>query len=111
MPVISFSTMKEKILSGEKKQTIRPKRSDHWLRFKKGDRLVGYWKLRSKREREKLFDSVLSENPFIVKMRDFLSNESLLVKDGFKNFDEAYKWFLPRYGWMPDMEFIVIRWV
>lgn len=41
MPVISFNTTKEKILSGEKKQTIRPKRSDYWLKFKRGDKLVG----------------------------------------------------------------------
>jgi len=113
MPVISFSTLKDKILSGEKRQTIRPKRSDWWLKFKKGDKLIGYWKLRTK-ERELLFVSELSEDPFVVKWRDF--TDELMHMDGFKDLETANKeWFIPKYGKdgeiIPDMEFIVIRWI
>jgi len=112
VPVIIFSTLKDKILSGEKKQTIRPKRSDWWLKFKKGDKLIGYWKLRSK-ERELLFVSELSEDPFIVKWKDF--TDELMQKDGFSDLETANKeWFIPKYGRngkiIPEMEFVVIRW-
>ena len=112
MPIISFSTLKDKILSGEKKQTIRPKRSGWWLKFKKGDKLIGYWKLRSK-ERELLFVSELNEDPFVVKWRDF--TDELMRMDGFEDLDTANKkWFIPKYGRngkiIPEMEFVVIRW-
>jgi len=109
MPAISFSTLKDKILSGEKKQTIRPLMSDYWLRFKKGDRLVGYWKLRTK-ECEKLFDSVLSEDPFVVDMWDW--DDELMKRDGFENLNDALeKWFQPKYGNQTNRDFVVIRWI
>ena len=109
MPAISFSTLKDKILSGEKKQTIRPMLSNYWLNFKKGDRLVGYWKMRTP-ECEKLFESRLSENPFVVYLGDF--DNDLMVKDGFKNINEAMNnWFVPKYGSRPKIDhFVVIRW-
>lgn len=108
MPAISFSTLREKILSGEKKQTIRPLRSDYWLRFKEGDRLIGYWRMRTAK-REKLFDSVLSEDPFKIPMMRF--SEELMRVDGFKGLRDALdSWFIPKYGYIPDMEFVVIRW-
>lgn len=108
MPAISFSTLKDKLLSGEKKQTIRPARTDYWLRFKKGDRVVGYWKMRTK-ECEKLFESKLSENPFIITMMDF--DNELMIQDGFENIiNGLYDWFIPHYGWDKDMKFVVLRW-
>jgi len=124
MPAISFSTMKDKILSGEKKQTIRPK-SDYWLKWEKGDRLVGYWKMRSSGESEQLFDSKLSEDPFITELfilsvldkdkGEYLDRlnwlKRLAQEDGFEDYIEMQLWFLERYGnkaW--DMDFVVIRW-
>ena len=109
MPAISFSTLKDKILSSEKTQTIRPLRSDYWLKFKKGDRVVGYWKLRTK-ECEKLFEGIFIEDPFKIDATDF--TEELMIRDGFKDItDGLNSWFKPRYG--PDfviMDFVVLRW-
>lgn len=109
MPAISFSVMKEKLLSGEKRQTIRPLRNGYWMRFKKGDRLVGYWKMRTK-DCEKLFDSTLAQDPFIIKMGDF--NGYLMEWDGFENlYDGLESWFYPKYGFENwDAEFVVLRW-
>ena len=109
MPVISFSVMKDKLLSGEKKQTIRPLGSGYWMKFKKGDRLVGYWKLRTK-ECEKLFDSTLHQDPFIIKMGDF--NWHLMTWDGFESLEDGLeKWFYPKYGFKNwEKEFVVLRW-
>ena len=112
-PAISFSTLKDKILSGKKKQTIRPNNPDtnYWLRFKKGDKLIGFWQMRQ--GGEKLFDSEFSEDPFIVKWKDF--THSLMIRDGFRNLTDANEnWFLDHYGdesgWLPYKEFVVIRW-
>ena len=116
MPAVSFSTMKDKILNGEKKQTIRPKRSDYWSRWQKGDRLVGYWKLRSRGESEKLFDSQFAEDPFVVSSTDF--NQELALKDGFRDneyfkaVDHMKSWFVNKYTdeFIEGMEFFVLRW-
>lgn len=108
MPAISFSTLKDKILSGEKKQTIRPFGTGYWLRFRKGDRLVGYWKMRTK-QCEKLFESKLIEDPFTCKMMNF--NGVLMRLDGFKDLEDGMNnWFIPHYGNNPHMKFIIIRW-
>jgi len=108
MPSISFSTLKNKLLNGEKKQTIRPRRTDYWLRFRKGDPIHVYWRMRT-RECEKLFESKLSEDPFIITMGDF--TDELMRRDGFISvFDALEKWFLPHYGWVKDKEFVVLRW-
>lgn len=122
MPAISFSTMKDKILNKSKKQTIRPRLSDWWLRWEEGDCLVGFWKMRTK-ECEKLFDSEFSEDPSIVKWKEF--TDELMIRDGFESLDDAnFNWFLKKYGlrggpakpypvfWFIDpwKEFVVIRW-
>ena len=114
MPNISFSTLKDKILSGRKKQTIRSK-SKYWLKFEKGDRLVGYWKQQSSDESKKLFDSELAEDPFIVKVEDWTND--LARKDGFEAdeiwpaLDNMKEWFEDKYGKdYLDMEFVVLRW-
>lgn len=112
MPGISFSTMKDKICSGEKKQTIRPY-SPFWMKWRKGDRLVGYWKMRTK-DCEKLFDSTLSENPFVLYWGDFSTD--LMQLDGFEGVEDANKrWFIPHYGSKQGgvyimMLFVVLRW-
>jgi len=108
MPAISFSTMKNKILNGKKKQTIRLLRTNYWLKFKKGDKLIGYWKMRTK-EREKLFESELSQNPFVLKMVDF--DENLMILDGFKGLQDGMEnWFFPHYGDDLNLRFVVLRW-
>lgn len=118
MPAISFSTLKDKLLNGEKKQTIRPY-STFWMKWIKGNRLVGYWKMRTK-QCEKLFDSYFSEDPFVVKWKDF--TDELMQRDGFTSLKQADElWFVPHYGQKKDVtafgpvflwekEFVVIRW-
>lgn len=108
MPAISFSTMKNKIISGEKKQTIRPKKSDYWLKWSEGDRLVGYWKQRTC-HCEKLFESQFREDPFVVNTKDW--TEELAKQDGFESLPKMMGWFRRQYG--DDFlgnDFIVIRW-
>jgi len=108
MPAISFSTLKDKLLNGEKTQTIRPMRSDYWLRFKKGDPVYGYWKMRT-RECEKLFEGVLSEDPFAVNLWEF--TDDLMIRDGFRSLDDALdKWFVPHYAVQGITRFVVLRW-
>jgi len=111
MPSISFSTLKKKIVDGTKKQTIRPLRSSYWLRFKKGDRAIGYWKMRTK-DCEKLFESEFSEDPFIVLRKNFTDN--LFIRDGFNSLtDGEKKWFAVKYGpadLNPNQKFVILRW-
>ena len=101
--------MKDKLLSGEKKQTIRPLRTSYWLKFKKDDPVYGYWKMRTK-ECIKLFESKLSENPFICYIGDF--DDGLMIRDGFDSLQDAMaNWFLPHYGERPEFDYyVVLRW-
>lgn len=113
MPAISFSTLRDKIEDGTKKQTIRPY-SLYWMKWSEGDRLVGYWKMRTK-QCEKMFDSKFSENPFVVRWGDF--TDELMQLDGFKSLKEANdEWFIPHYGSKKKgifiyKLFIVLRWL
>lgn len=115
MPAISFSTMKDKILNGEKQQTVRPLKTDYWLRWREGDRLVGYWKQRTE-ECEKLFEGEFDEDPFVISSGDF--TQELAKRDGFtddENFravDYMENWFVNKYtdDFINGMELVVIRW-
>lgn len=70
---------------------------------------MGYWKMRTK-ECEKLFDSELFEDPFVINLTDF--NDDLMRLDGFSSMKEALtKWFIPKYPELTQMEFVVLRWV
>lgn len=115
MPAISFSTMKDYVKRDKKKQTIRLKRSSYWLRWEEGDRLVGYWKMRSSGSTEKLFESRFREDPFIITPDEW--TKELAHKDGFRAYDVWSEldlmedWFEDKYGKeYRDMEFVVIRW-
>ena len=48
MVAIGFTVFKEKILSGEKTQTIRPYSEKRWLSILRNKKLQLYWKLRTK---------------------------------------------------------------
>jgi hypothetical protein len=112
MPAISFTIMQDKLRSGAKKQTIRLIRSGYWLRWRKGDRLVGYWKMRT--GGPKLFESVLAEDPNVVLWCDF--TDALLQADGFASMEQANReFFIPLYGLrgeqvIPSLRFVVLRW-
>jgi hypothetical protein len=86
MYLLGFSVFKEKILSGEKRQTIRilgkrrPPRVGETLRL--------YWHLRR---------------------RDLKDNEEIARLDGFNNIQE-FRAFFQRYKPIDGTEFIVIRW-
>lgn len=120
MPAISHSVKKEKVKNGEKKQTIRPMKTDYWLRWEKGDRAIGYWKQRSSGESEKLYESEFSEDPFQITWGMFY--DELMRKDGFKSpipyvSDVAWaniEFFIPQYGEngriKPGKKFAVLRW-
>ena len=113
MPAISFSTLKDKIISDEKKQTIRPLETDYWLRWEEGDRLVGYWKQRTE-QCEKLFESKFAEDPREGTFADWgeaMMLDRLAALDGFEYTSDMIEWFSGHYGnnfWEKD--FVIIRW-
>ena len=113
MPIISFSTLKSELINRKKRQTIRPKITNHWLRFKKGDVIIAYWKLRVPEEKHFLFRAALEEDPFIIRWIDF--TDELMRRDRFDSLEYAnMDWFIPNYGVdgkiVPEKEFIVLRW-
>ena len=113
MPIISFSTLKSELINRKKRQTIRPKITDHWLKFKKGDVLIAYWKLRVPEEKHFLFRAALEEDPFVVRWGDF--TDELMRRDGFESLEQANRdWFIPMYAVngkvISDKEFVVLRW-
>jgi hypothetical protein len=118
MVAISFSIFKDKLLSGEKTQTIRPYNEKRFNQIKRIGKLQIYWKQRSK-ECEKLFDAELTEIFKLPSFKELYEHHYVPVKDlqelaqrdGFECFHSMLYWFRRKYGekfW--DMEFMVIRW-
>jgi|Deesub1362A_J573_1020465.scaffolds.fasta_scaffold00348_26 hypothetical protein len=121
MVAISFSMFKDKLLSGEKDQTIRPYSEKRYNQIKNAKRLQIYWKQRTK-QCEKLFDAELVEifklasfkklyNDYLEPFQHLRQNlDELAQRDGFECFHEMLYWFRKKYGSKyRDMEFMVIR--
>jgi uncharacterized protein YqfB (UPF0267 family) len=99
MPLISFSVFREKIISGEKRQTIRAERK---YPIRSGDRLYLWWKSRTK-EREFLCETVCTEVipiwicPHWVKLGQLYLNRQeiyqLALQDGFESSKEFLEFF------------------
>ena len=90
MPALSFSVMKEKLMDGTKCQTIRKLRKRP---IKVGDRLVIYWKQRSKNNEHLGVTECTSERVF--KLKDVTPQEAWA--DGFSCKAELWDWFNKRY--------------
>ena len=138
MVAIGFTVFKDKILSGEKRQTIRVYKDKRYRLIKRKKTLHLYWKLRSK-ECELLKVAEL-DDIFVIRLyapvySDFfyskgttigwihrwdgerwvkLTPEEIreIVKlDGFSGFQDFYYFFKKTYGDnVYDMVFMVIRW-
>lgn len=132
MPAIGFTVLKEKIVDGSKRQTIRKLRKQP---IKVGDTLYLYWHLRRKdcellkvvkcvetfpiqmQFYENWLDSgepiwIVDEtlpSRTIITLQDF-KVEELAQRDGFNNALEMMRWFTKQYGDLNDQTFQVIRW-
>jgi len=132
MVAISFSDpkLREKLLSGEKDQTIRPFKEKRYHQIVRIRKLQIYWKQRTKESR-KLFDAELTEifliylihpktgeewphrieNQELVPMTKEEAKE-LVRRDGFKSIEELYAWFKQQYRRQKEKlkgKFMVIR--
>ena len=105
MPAISFSIAKDKILSGEKRQTIG---GDRKIPIKKGDKLYLWWKQRT-RDREKLGDTICLRVAPITIDRDRATMPNVVVTDpqlldkfaiadGFENWQQLIEFFDKTHG-------------
>ena len=135
--ILSFSVFKEKIESGEKKQTIRKYSAKQYQRF------LNTWKKRETTGRYNLYwhnprnggvkmkDVVPSDNPYCIRfdtewgivntgyelghnefVLDASEREQLAKDDGFPNFVAMLGWFMHEYNESLYKEkFIVIRWL
>ena len=126
MTLIGFTVFKDKILNGDKRQTIRKLRKHP---IKVGDKLYLYWHLRQK-DCEKLLETVCTEvfiiqisseywigrqRIRIIKLVDGVWNpmsykeqNEIATEDGFHNDVEMLSWFVAKYP-LPET-FQVIRW-
>jgi len=137
--IISFSVFRDKIESGEKKQTIRKYSPGQYQRF------LNCWKKRETTGRYNLFwhnprnggtrikDVVPADRPYLISFNraygqmnvHVLTNndmaqamyysgailEDLAKDDGFKNASQMWAWFEKEYGKdMFQSKFMVIRW-
>ena len=97
MALIGFTVFREKILSGQKRQTIRRLRKRP---VRVGETLHLYWKLRTKKCR-KLIDATCTETFYIRFTRPFLNEwavQKWLVPHGDES-NESKDW-----RWMSDLE-------
>jgi hypothetical protein len=125
---VSFSVFRDKLLSGEKDQTIRPFSECRYCQIaKKGRKLQIYWKQRTK-ECEKLFDATPVEvfkvwldpdSRSIYRYDEWAGKvpltaeeqEEIVRRDGFDSVESFFEFFLERYGeaYLRDNAFMVIR--
>lgn len=128
MVAISFSKFKEKLLNGEKRQTIRKHNPERIEQMKRLGIQI-YWKQRSANNSEKLFDAKLTDHfklrfvedatrypfflfrdhgPWAAPTDEFM--DELAQKDGFKDYKEMVLWFKDEYGdELFESEYDVIR--
>jgi len=105
MPLIGFTVFKDKIISGEKRQTIRKPRKRP---IKVGDTLYLYWHLRQKDC--ELLQVVKCKEVITMKYKDFAYDDDIAKRDGFKNSEEMRKWFEKIHKPKPEDSFVIIRW-
>lgn len=127
MPLLGFTVFKDKILNGEKTQTIRKLRKKPIML---GDKLYLYWHLRQK-DCEKLGETIcIEEYKIQIHSEYYLGKQRPLVlsftnigywrtldpdevaelvrRDGFETEDTFLEWFTTHYG--SGETFQVIRW-
>ena len=104
---VNFTVFIDKILSGEKRQTIR-KAGGKWENVKVGDKLTLYTGLRTKEcrklgeaEVESIEDIIITKNESVIVNAHYWSFEliyELAKKDGFERVEDFYKFFNEHYG-------------
>ena len=126
LPALSFSdpTLKEKVLDGSKRQTIRPLRKRP---IKVGDILFLFYKQRTEECKSlglavctEVFKVKFSGDRYITNVRKVHSRgatgglrfeRELARRDGFSNTAWMFEWFHERYGKkLFKLTFQVIRW-
>lgn len=120
---VNFSVFIDKILAGEKRQTIR-RASPKWQSVKVGDKLTLYTGLRTKQCRKlgEAFvesitpimidtecDNVAVETPLGDFNLDLPALNDLVARDGFDSNDEFFKFFCINYK-VGRFKMFVIRW-
>lgn len=120
---VNFSVFIDKILSGEKRQTIR-RAGPKWAKVKAGDKLTLYAGLRTKACRklgeavvksitpimvDTECDNVAVETPLGDFNLDLPALNDLVARDGFVSNDEFFKFFLLNY-YVGRLKMVVIRW-
>ncbi|EAW35143.1 hypothetical protein [Lyngbya sp. PCC 8106] len=112
MVALSFSLFKNKLLSAEKTQTVRTPRKSP---IKVGCKLQIYWKQRSPKESEKLFDAECTKVQSIsinhLRKEVYLDNTTLSATeiehfaqlDGFENSEDFFDYF-------GEFKGVVIHW-
>jgi len=105
MPSIGFTMFKEKIISSEKRQTIRKHRKRP---IKVGDTLYLYWHLR--RKDCELLKVVKCVETFTKPWAMLDYNEELAKRDGFRDKHEMHDWFMEKHNPNKADLFDVIRW-
>ena len=105
-PLIGFTVLKDKVQSGEKRQTIRRHRK---LPVKVGNILYLYWHLRQK-DCELLRVEKCVET-FTKPWGMLKVSEEIAKRDGFKSSTEMREWFNKTHHLPDDKDlFDVIRW-
>ena len=120
---VNFTVFIDKILSGEKRQTIR-RNSPKWKNVKVGDKLTLYTGLRTKQCRklgeavvesitpimiDTECDNVAVETPLGDFNLDLPALNDLVARDGFDSNDEFFKFFCLNYK-VGRFKMFVIRW-
>lgn len=106
MVSVGFTKLKEKILSGEKTQTIR-RWSEHWARLWPGVKLHLYWKLRTK-DCELLLIRHLKHTIGPITFSEF--TEAMAIADGFNSLEEMQTAFREMYKDAETQDYIVLVW-
>lgn len=99
MPMISFSTFRDKLIRREKGMTIRPERKNP---LKVGDRVTNYWKVRKNIEIKRRFgiphflgfSKITQIHTMAIKDMD----DEIAKKDGFDSYEQLKGFFSRQYS-------------
>lgn len=118
---VNFTVFIDKILSGDKRQTIR-RASSKWANVKAGDKLTLYAGLRTKQCRklgEAVVESITQiklDSGYITIHKpkwDFTLDswqvQDFVKADGFDSVEDFWDFFKEHYGW-EAVEMVVIKW-
>lgn len=112
MTLLTFSTLKNKLLNGEKQQTIRYNVS-YWSKVLDGNKKLDIWWLNPRNQHPDCYKMGVAEGSYTLKRGSNFTHKDA-VKDGFDDLDELLNVLMMLHkltkSEVLDREWVVMSW-